>query len=170
MLFMQFKIGPDLAICLIKAILLSLLSVFTLMPGLLVLFGPLMDKTKHKSFIPKIPFVGKFDYHSRFVIAPLFDVILVAAFLFQRNCPIVYGDSLIETPLKNEVQVAEDRITESFGKSNVVALIVPSGNYDTERKLLNELEKRPEVDHTQGLCNTEAMDRPGIFRTDGCGL
>ena len=164
MLFMQFKIGPDLAICLIKAILLSLLSVFTLMPGLLVLFGPLMDKTKHKSFIPKIPFVGKFDYHSRFVIAPLFVVILVAAFLFQRNCPIVYGESLIETPLKNEVQVAEDRITESFGKSNVVALIVPSGNYDTERKLLNELEKRPEVDHTQGLCNTEAMD--GYMLTD----
>ena len=38
LLFMQFKIGPDMGINLIKAILLSLLSVFTLMPGILMLF------------------------------------------------------------------------------------------------------------------------------------
>ena len=164
MMFMKFKIGPDLAMCLIKAIFLSLLSVFTLMPGLLILFGPWMDKTKHKSFIPNIPFVGKFDYHTRFFIAPLFVVIIVAAFLIQRHCPIVYGESLIETSIQNEVQIAEERIAESFGKSNVLALIVPAGNYETERKLLNELEKHPEVDYTQGLCNTEAMD--GYMLTD----
>ena len=38
--FMKFGIGLDMAMVLIKAILLSLLSVFTLMPGLLVLFCP----------------------------------------------------------------------------------------------------------------------------------
>ncbi len=37
MMFMQFKIGADMAICLIKAILLALLAVFVVMPGLLVL-------------------------------------------------------------------------------------------------------------------------------------
>ena len=36
--FMEFQIGMDMAMVLIKAIVLSLLSVFTLMPGLLVLF------------------------------------------------------------------------------------------------------------------------------------
>ena len=45
--FMEFGIGLDMAIVLIKSILLSLLAVFTLMPGLLVLFTPLIDKTKH---------------------------------------------------------------------------------------------------------------------------
>ena len=164
MLFMKFKIGPDMAICLIKAILLSLLSVFLLMPGLLMLFGPLMDKTKHKSFIPKIPFVGKFDYHTRFVIAPLFVVLLIAALLIQRKCPIVYGDTMIKTPIQNDVQIANERIAESFGKSNFVALVVPSGDYETERKLLKELEGRKEVDYTQGLCNTEAMN--GYMLTD----
>ena len=164
MLFMKFKIGPDMAICLIKAILLSLLSVFLLMPGLLMLFGPLMDKTKHKSFIPKIPFVGKFDYHTRFVIAPLFVVLLIAALLIQRKCPIVYGDTMIKTPIQNDVQIANERIAESFGKSNFVALVVPSGDYETERKLLKELESRKEVDYTQGLCNTEAMN--GYMLTD----
>ena len=62
MLFMQFKIGPDMGICLIKAILYALLSVFIVMPGLLVLFGPLIEKSKHKNFVPKVDFIGKYDF------------------------------------------------------------------------------------------------------------
>ena len=46
--FMHFGIGRDLATVLIKAILFSMLCVFTLMPGLLVLFSKLIDKTRHK--------------------------------------------------------------------------------------------------------------------------
>lgn len=57
MMFMQFRIGEDMAICLIKSILFALLSVFVVMPSLLMLFGPLMDKTGHRNFVPKIPFV-----------------------------------------------------------------------------------------------------------------
>lgn len=55
MMFMQFKIGPDMAICLIKAIAYSILSVLLVMPGLLMIFGPWMEKTEHKSFVPKFP-------------------------------------------------------------------------------------------------------------------
>jgi predicted RND superfamily exporter protein len=44
---MQFKLGPDMAICLIKAILLAMLSVFIVMPGLLMIFGPAIKKTEH---------------------------------------------------------------------------------------------------------------------------
>lgn len=62
---MKFEIGPDMRINLIKAILLSILSVFLLMPGLLMLFGNLMDKSHHKSFIPEISQIGKFAYLKR---------------------------------------------------------------------------------------------------------
>ena len=64
--FMHFGIGRDLATVLIKAILFSMLCVFTLMPGLLVLFSKLIDKTRHKNLIPKITAVGKFDIKTRF--------------------------------------------------------------------------------------------------------
>ena len=69
--FMHFKIGMDLSIVLIKAIMLSLLSVFTLMPGLLVLFSKLIDKTKHKNLIPKITAIGKFDVFTRFIVTAI---------------------------------------------------------------------------------------------------
>ena len=88
--FMHFGIGRDLATVLIKAILFSLLSVFTLMPGLLVLFSKLIDKTRHKNLVPKITAVGKFDVKTRFVIPPIFGVIIVAAAVFANLCPYCY--------------------------------------------------------------------------------
>ena len=51
MLFMRFKLGPDMALCLIKSILFALLAAFIVMPGLLMLFGPLIDRTQHLSLI-----------------------------------------------------------------------------------------------------------------------
>lgn len=164
MMFMQFGIGSDMALCLIRAIVLSLLAVFLLMPGLIMLFGNLMDKSVHKSFIPKIPFVGKFAYASRYVMPPLFLVLIIAAYFVSSRCPYVYGYSMIETPIQSDAMIVDEMIEESFGASNMVALTVPAGNYEKEAKLLRELEARTEVDYTMGLANTEAMD--GYMLTD----
>lgn len=164
MMFMQFGIGSDMAICLIKAIILSLMSVFLLMPGLLVLFGNLMDKTAHKNFVPKIPFVGKLAYKTRFLVPPLFVAVLIVFFILQKNCPYVYGYSTLTTPLLNQYQIADNMIEESFGETNFVALIVPAGNYDKESRLLRDIDAREEVDYSVGLSNTEAMD--GYMLTD----
>ena len=57
---------------LVKAISLSLLSVFTLMPGLLVLFCPLIDKTRHKKLLPDVSFLGKFAVKSRRILPPYY--------------------------------------------------------------------------------------------------
>ena len=164
MMFMQYGIGPDMAVCLIKAVLLSLLAVFTLMPGLIMLFGNAMDKTRHRNFVPDIPFVGRFNYLTRFIIPPLFMVLLVAAFLTSNKCPYVYGYSTLETPVKNEIQIADEMIEETFGEENFVALVFPKVNYETETKLLKDLEQRPEVESITALTGTEAMD--GYMLTD----
>ena len=44
-----------------------MLSVFTLMPGLLMLFSKAMAKTRHRSFIPKIDRWGKLALKLRHV-------------------------------------------------------------------------------------------------------
>ena len=158
MLFMQFKIGPDMGICLIKAILFALLSVFIVMPGLLLLFGPLIEKTKHRNFVPKIPFVGEFDYKTRFVIPVLFVVLVVGGIYFSGKCPYAYGYSNLTTPKLNETQIAENTIKDTFTSKNMVALVVPAGDYDKEARLLHLLDSYDEIDYTMGLANVEAMD------------
>ncbi|MDY4598999.1 MAG: MMPL family transporter [Candidatus Faecousia sp.] len=158
MLFMQFKIGPDMAICLIKAVLFALLSVFVFMPGFLMLFGPLMDKTRHKNFVPKIPFVGKMAYRTRYLIPPIFAALLLLGYHYSSRCPYVYGYGEIETPKLNYVQIAENKIDENFGANNFVALVYPKTDYAVERGLLAELDTYDQVDSSMGLSNVEAMD------------
>ena len=158
MLFMQFKVGPDMGICLIKAIVYALMSVFVLMPGLLVLFGPLIDKTHHKNFVPKISLVGKIDYATRFVVPAVFLAVVGIAFYFSNQCPYAYGYSILTTPKLNESQIAEQMIDDNFDTTNMLALVVPGGDYEKEAQLLEALEDYDEIDSAMGLSNIEAMD------------
>ena len=158
MMFMQFKIGPDMGICLIKAVACSLLSVFLLMPGLIMIFGKLIDRTKHRKFIPKINFVGKFAYKTRYIMPIIFGVLVVVGFLISQKCSYVYGYTTLTSPRLNSVQIAENKIADGFGNQNMVALTVPKGSYETEKKMLTELESCTEVDSTMGISNIEAMD------------
>lgn len=157
MIFMQFKIGPDMAVCLIKSIMFALLSVFVVMPGLLMLFGPLMDKTRHKSFVPKIPFVGKFAYATRRVIPFAFLVLIIIGYHYSKSCPYAYGYGVIQTPKLNETQIAKNMIRDNFTSTNLLALMVPTGDYEKEAALLKELDRYSEVDHTMGISNVEAI-------------
>lgn len=158
MMFMQFRIGADMAVCLVKSILFALLSVFVVMPGLLMLFGPLMDRTEHRNFVPKIPFVGKFAYKTRFVVPVLFVVAIAVAFPLSQKCPYAYGESSLETPVLNETQIAENMIHDNFTSTNMLALMVPAGDYEKEAAILSELEQYAEVDSAMGIANVEAMD------------
>ena len=156
--FMKFGVGLDMATVLIKAILLSLLSVFTLMPGLLVLFCPLIDKTRHKKLLPNISFVGKFAVKARRVVPVLFVVLLGGAFWLSSNCPYAYSFSDLKTAKMTDHQYAYFDIKDTFGSNNMVALLVPSGNYESEARILEELNNCPEVKSTMGLSGIEAMD------------
>jgi predicted RND superfamily exporter protein len=164
MIFMQFRLGPDMGVCLIKAILYALFSVFVFMPGLLVLFGPLMDKTEHRNLVPKISFVGKFDYATRHVVPIIFAVLIVAGYILSSHCPYVYGYDTIKTPKLNNQQISANMIRDTFTSSNLVALVVPAGDYEKEKAILAELDSMPEVNNTMGLSNIEALD--GYTLTD----
>ena len=158
MMFMQFQIGFDMGIVLIKSILFSMLSVFTLMPGLLMLFSKAMERTRHRSFIPRSDRWGGFVLKLRHVGVPLFIVALVGGFFLSNRCPYVYGYTQIETARQNESQVAEQRVSDTFGTQNVIALLVPRGDYDSEKALLERLEACDQVDYAMGLSNIEVMD------------
>ena len=164
MMFMQFGLGFDMGLVLIKAICFSMLSVFTLMPGLLMLFSNAIRKTQHRSFVPHIDRWGRLVVKLRYIGAPAFVVLLVAGFLLSQKCPYVYGYSELVTTKQNENQIAERRVNDTFGAQNIMALLVPKGNYASEKALLSQLEEYDEVDYAMGLSNIEALD--GYTLTD----
>ena len=164
MCFMQFGIGKDLGIILMKAIVLSLLSVFTLMPGLLMSFSSLIDRTHHKNFVPQITGWGRLAVKTRFIMPPLFVVLIIGGFIFSNRCPYAYGMTGLSTIRQNDAQIAQQRVNDTFGPVNTLAVLVPQGDYEREGRLLRELERMDETDTVLGLANVDAMD--GYVLTD----
>lgn len=158
MTFMQFKMGLDLGIFLIKSIAISLLTVFLLMPALLMIFGKLMDKTKHKRFIPHIKFVGKFAYAARFIIPPLFIALLVFACVSFNKVNYSYTTEISKSIHQGETDIAMEKINDRFGKNHMLALLVPAGDYDAEAELIEELENCDEVNSVLGIATIDAIN------------
>ena len=51
--FMKIKIGEDMSLVLIKSILFLMLTVFFLMPALIMYMSPWIDRTHHRQFLPR---------------------------------------------------------------------------------------------------------------------
>ena len=158
MTFMKFRLGADMGLNLIKAIVCSLLTVFLFMPAMLMLFGRAMDKTKHRRFVPKISFVGKFAYATRYVLPIFFVALVIGAYVIYGRCNYAYCVDIVPAFHQTEYEASKAEIEENFGGSNLVAVLVPSGDYASEKALLEDLSECPEVKSASGLAGVEAMD------------
>ncbi|WP_317853877.1 efflux RND transporter permease subunit [Chakrabartyella piscis] len=156
--FMVYGLGSDLSRCLIKSIFIILFCVFTLLPGLLVVWSKFMDKTQHRNFVPSIAWLGKLSLKLRAVLLPLFLVVAVGGFYFSQQTEYLFSvdDLRAANPSESDVQI--DRIADVFGTTNGLAMMVPSGDYIKEAELIAALEGYPQVESVMGLANTEAID------------
>lgn len=153
MMFMQFKLGYDMGIVLVKAIILSLISVFFLMPGVILIFAKGIDRSHHKCHVPKISFVGKFAAATKYIIPPVFIIVLVGAFMMSSNCRYLYDVNSVESSKKTTSKIAREKIGEIFGSENQFVVMVPKGNYEAEEKVLAQLGQLPYVSDVLGLAN-----------------
>ena len=158
MCLMQFRLGPDMGVVLIKAILLSLFSVFFLMPGLLVVFSDWIDKTPHKSFVPRIDFMGKAAYKTRLIMPILFVAALVLGCICSHRVDYAYSEDSVNCFRSNEAQIAEKKINDTFGISNQLVIVVPSGDYDRENRMIEEIRGLGATEDVIGLASIEVKD------------
>lgn len=169
LMFMQFGIGMDLGRVMTKAIIFSLITVFLLMPALVMMFNKAIDRTRHRNFVPKINLWGKLMVKIRFVTIPLIVVGAVFGFIWSGKYQFVYDHSSINSPKKNEYLTSKDRISETFEMTNTMAVIVPKGDYQKEGQLLDALESMDIVESATGLANIEVGDDGKYILVDRLG-
>lgn len=97
--------------------------------------------------------MGKFAYKTRFVMPLIFVAAIVLAFPLSQKCPYAYGESSLETPVLNETQIAQNMIDDTFTSTNMLALMVPAGDYEKEAAILEELSAYEEVDSAIVVAN-----------------
>ena len=164
LMLMQLRIGFDMGIVLSKGIVCSMLCVFLLMPGLLMLFSGPIDRTRHRNLVPKINFWGKAVVRLRYILPPIFLVVVVAGAVLSSHCDYVFDTNDTDFDNKPAWRIADEKVTDTFGKKNTIAVLVPRGDYNKEKYVLERVSQLPQVTQATGLANIEVED--GRFLTD----
>lgn len=155
--FMQFEIGADLGINLVKGILLSFISVMVFLPAFTLICYKWIDKTQHKPLFPRFKTIGKSVLKLRVISLIIVLALIVPAFLAQQETTFIYGigDQSETTRLGSDMAAFDD----VFGQSTPIVLLVPKGDVAREIRLENDLEK---IDLISNVVSFNQMVSPAI--------
>jgi predicted RND superfamily exporter protein len=132
--FMNFRIGADLGVNLMKGIALSFASVMILLPALTLLTYKFIDRTRHRPLMPGFRRIGRAALLAAVPVVIIVAVIVVPSFLGQSRTGFVYNyDTQTET---------------ADGNETVIALLVPRGEPAKEKQLADALNG---IDHITGV-------------------
>lgn len=141
--FMNFKIGFDLGLNLVKGIVISFICIVVFMPCLTLCCVKLLDKTKHRSFIPKFKRIGNIVRKVNIPTLILVFLLIVPCFVAQNSNDFIYGTSGWSTESRSAVDTR--KINDKFGETTNLVLLVPKGDVAKEKELCNELSENKYV-------------------------
>lgn len=142
LVFMSFTIGRDLGLVLAKGVLFSLISIFCVLPALILMCDKLITKTAKKSPEFNLTKIGKISYKCRYVSIFLFIGAFVISYLLKGNLEILYTDSNYND------------ISKVFPINNQMAIIYKNEDEEKIAKYLNQIEDNDKVDQVLAYSNT----------------
>ncbi|MDO4183007.1 MAG: efflux RND transporter permease subunit [Coriobacteriia bacterium] len=111
LVFMDFKLGADIGIVLAKGIAFSLLCVVLMLPGVILVFDKLVQKTAKPVPHLRMRTAGRIAFAARYPIMVVFLACLVGFYLAQSHTSVSYT-------LANE-----DEISDAFPETNTVVML-----------------------------------------------
>ncbi|MDR0859141.1 MAG: MMPL family transporter [Oscillospiraceae bacterium] len=159
--FMRFKIGPDLGFTLAKGIVFSVVSSLVLLPCVTLACRGAMVKLKHKPLLPKFDGLARVLSKTRIPVLIIVVLLLVPAFLAQRNNSFTYGAGGIAQGSK----IGEDEIliNSEFGTMSQLVLLVPKGQSYSEEALVRDITAIPYVTNVTGYVTAVGSAVPSEF-------
>lgn len=148
---MRYSIGFNLGIVLAKGILISLIACLIFLPALVLTFHKLVEKTHHKRLQLKLNKINKAIIKAKYIILPIFIIIIVLSFIYQRQNKFQYGSSALAASSGTKVYEDAQKLESVFGTNEPVALLVPSGNPEAESNLARSLKKIDGIKNIQSL-------------------
>lgn len=145
LMFMQLGLGFDLGMVLAKSIICSLLTVFLLMPAVLLLLSKPMDKTRHRNFVPKVRFLGRGVVKARYAFIAVFALLFAAGAGVSQFINYCYSQNAIDTSRPTATMTAKAEQQELFGISNTFVILVPSSvEPQVQREIVRTVQSKQE--------------------------
>lgn len=143
---MDFRIGSELGISLMKGVVFSFLSVFFLLPVLVLFLHKWIPE--RKSLLPNF-YLGKYLLKFRFFILGLVVCLIVPAFFMQSNNQFIYGSQILDDDSRSMVDL--NRIEKKFGNLISIVVLVPKGDLGSELALSIDLMSLDRVEEVISL-------------------
>lgn len=135
--FMTFTLGKDLGIVMAKGVVFGVISCVTTLPALILICDKAIEKTKHKSIIPKTEGISKFIVKFAPVFLVLFALIVAPAFYGYQNAKVYYdlGETL---PEDMQFVIANSKLKEDFEMGSTHMLLADTSLTQKEIKEMSE--------------------------------
>ena len=161
--FMGFTIGADMGLVFAKGIILTLFTVILFMPCLILKSYQLIEKTRHKSFMPDFEKFAKYTAKISYLLIAIVLIITIPSYVAQKQNIFLYGSSSFGGGEGTKVYEDEKKINSKFDRSNPMIVLVPTGDYVSEKALVKEIEDMESVKKVQSLANLVSEGIPDSF-------
>ncbi len=165
LVWMKYGIGRDMGVVLAKGVLLSLITVITLLPVLILVFDKQIEKYKHRVIFPTFTKLGPFVIKRRYIFLVISLLITIPVFLAQNNVEYYYSNEKT-LPKDADSVIANNEIDRVFMNKNQLALIIPKEDKLKELNLIKELEALDGVKNIVGLYSLVDITMPESFLPD----
>jgi len=162
LMFMDFGVGKDMGMVLVKGIVLSLISVFILLPVLVIVFDKWIEKFSHRNLNLKFIRTSKYSIKLRYVIVTIMVVTAALFFLAQSKTEYYYSVEKM-LPSDDSALMAEKETEAIFGPSNQSILLLPIGDKEKEAALIKKLERLPGAGNVTGLYKQLGLGIPEMM-------
>lgn len=162
LLFMRFSIGVDMGMVLAKGIIISVITVLVFMPVLILKFYKLVDKTRHKSFLPSFRKVGKLAYKGRIAVLVLVALLVVPAYVAQSSNLFNYGNSALGAGEGTKTYEDQVEINNLFGESNLSIAVTPRSDPDSDYKEKEFTQELESLDFVKSALSLQGVLPDGI--------
>ena len=151
--FMSFTLGRDLGIVMAKGVLLGVLSCVTVLPSLILLLDKPLQKTRHRSILPKMDGLAKGVTKVFPVFLALFVVLApVFYFAYDKTNDEVYYDMGQCLPEGMEYVIANSKLSEEFDIASTHMLLVDASLPSKQvRSMISDMEQVDGVKYVLGL-------------------
>ncbi len=139
--FMNFAIGFDLGIVMMKGVVLGVLTCLTLLPALLLIFDGPIHKYTHKSLIPTFDKLTDIILKHKKTAVAIFLLMFIPAFYWQANTGIYYN---INKSLPSDIQanIGLEKLKQEYGMETThIAILRDDIQANTMKDVVAEIEE-----------------------------
>ena len=149
--FMTFTLGMDIGIVMVKGVILGVLACVTILPSMILCCDKLIEKTKHKPFLPDIGRLSD-KVTKRYKIYVILFLILLFPAIYGNNHTQVYYNLDETLPKDLPSIIANEKLKEDYDMNTTHMILVDSSvPSSATRKMLKEMDQVDGVKWALGL-------------------